>query len=91
MASISSYSAENADLHFPCVRGTFFPAGMPNRAALCAEMARLSYCRQASGFAFDQGKFEACSGLIGFTNCLFFERRATKKGEELIASCDPRR
>jgi hypothetical protein len=75
------YSAENADLNFPCVRGNFFPAGMPkSEAALCAEMARLSYCRQEFGFAFDQGKIRGVLGLIGFTNCQFFESKGSEKG-----------
>lgn len=75
------YSPENADLHFPCRRGNFFPAGMPkSEAALCAEMARLSYCRQESGFAFDQGKIRGVLGLIGFTNCQFFETKGSEKG-----------
>ena len=75
------YSPENADLHFPCARGNFFPAGRPKSdAALCAEMARLTYCRQESGFAFDQVKIRSVLGLIGFTNCQFFERKGSKKG-----------
>jgi hypothetical protein len=75
------YSPENADLHFPCARGNFFPAGMPKSdAALCAEMARLSYCRQQPGFAFDQEKIRSVLGLIGFTNCQFFETKGSEKG-----------
>jgi triacylglycerol lipase len=75
------YSAENADLNFPCLRGSFFPAGMPkSEAALCAEMARLSYCRQESGFAFDQEKIRSVLGPIGFTNCQFFESKGSEKG-----------
>jgi Lipase (class 3) len=75
------YSAENADLDFPCKRGNFFPAGMPkSEAALSAEMARLSYCRQESGFAFDQEKIRGVLGLIGFTNCQFFESQGSAKG-----------
>jgi predicted lipase len=75
------YSAESADLNFPCLRGSFFPAGMPkSEAALCAEMARLSYCRQESGFAFHQEKIRGVLGLIGFTNCQFFESKGSDKG-----------
>jgi len=75
------YSPENADLDFPCKRGNFFPSGMPKSdAALCAEMARLSYCRQESGFAFDQEKIRSVLGLIGFTNCQFFETKGSKEG-----------
>lgn len=75
------YSPENADLHFPCARGNFFPAGMPkSEAALCAEMARLTYCRQQSAFAFDQEKIRSVLGLIGFTNCQFFETQGSERG-----------
>jgi len=75
------YSPKNADLDFPCKRGNFFPAGMPkSEAALCAEMARLSYCRQESGFAFDQVKIRSVLGLIGFTHCQFFESKGSEKG-----------
>jgi hypothetical protein len=75
------YSPENADLDSPCKRGNFFAAGMSkSEAALCAEMARLSYCRQESGFAFDQEKIRSVLGLIGFANCQFFESKGSEKG-----------
>lgn len=75
------YSAENTDLNFPCMRGSFFPGGVPkSEAALCAEMARLSYCRQESGFAFDQEKIRSVLDLIGFANCQFFETKGSEEG-----------
>jgi hypothetical protein len=70
------YSALKDDLYFPCKRGDFFSAGVPKfEAALCAEMARLSYCRQESSFAFDQNKIRGVLGLVGFAECQFFESK----------------
>jgi Lipase (class 3) len=51
------YSAEQDDLYYPCKRGNFFPNGRPKSdAVLCAEMARLAYCKQEGSFAFDREK-----------------------------------
>jgi hypothetical protein len=75
------YSPEKDDLDFPCKRGNFFSAGVPkSEAALCAEMARLSYCRQGSGFAFDQVRIRSVLAPIGFTDCRFFESPGGGKG-----------
>jgi hypothetical protein len=75
------YSPEKDDLDFPCKRGNFFLVRPPkSEAALCAEMARLSYCRQESGFAFDQGKIRSVLAPIGFTDCQFFESQGSEKG-----------
>ena len=52
MSSSIPYSAEPDDLFYPCKRGEFFPAGRPElEAALCAEMARLAYCKQTGRVA----------------------------------------
>jgi hypothetical protein len=68
------YSGTRDDLYYPCKRGEFFPGGLPaTDAALCAEMSRLAYCRQAGGFAFDQDTIANVLGGIGFTTWQFFE------------------
>jgi hypothetical protein len=44
---------------------------------LCAEMARLVYCRSASTFAFDEERIGAVLKCVGFTNYQFFETGST--------------
>ncbi len=76
------YSAEQDDLFYPCKRGEFFPAGKPeSEGALCAEMARLAYCKQESSFAFDQDKIRSILRGIGFNDCKFFESQTDPKGK----------
>ena len=62
------YSASRVDLFFPCNRGNFFPVRPPQSdAALCAEMSRLAYCRQAQdNFALDRTKINAALATVGF-------------------------
>ena len=68
------YSADKDDLYSPAKRAVFFPDGRPESdAALCVEMARLSYLRQETDFAFDQDKVRKILGRIQFTGCKFFE------------------
>jgi hypothetical protein len=68
------YSAEKDDLYYPAKHAVFFPNGRPQSdAALCVEMARLAYCRQDIGFAFDQDRIRKVLGGIRFTDCKFFE------------------
>jgi triacylglycerol lipase len=57
MSLTIAYSASKEDLISPYKGAGFFPAGFPKtEGALCAEMARLAYCRGSSGFAFDQDR-----------------------------------
>ena len=84
--SIPFYSAARDDLYFPSRRGHFFPAGRSNsEAALCAEMARLAYCRQEPDFAFDRDQITAAVRSIGFDDCLFFEGQDPPRGEGIHA------
>jgi hypothetical protein len=78
------YSAEQDDLYYPCKRGKFFEHGQPTSdAALCAEMARLAYCKQESNLAFDREKIADNLTRIGFGKCQFLESRGTQDGEGL--------
>ena len=78
------YSAEQDDLYYPCKRGNFFPNGRPkSEAMLCAEMARLAYCKQEGSFAFDREKIADKLNRIGFAKCQFLESRGTQQGEGL--------
>ena len=82
MSSSIPYSAEQDDLFYPCKRGEFFPAGRPeSEAALCAELARLAYCKQESSFAYDQDKIRSILRGIGFSSCQFFESQTDPKGK----------
>jgi hypothetical protein len=68
------YSAEKDDLYHPAKHAVFFPNGRPrSNDALCAEMARLAYCRQDPGFAFDRNRIRKVLAAIQFTDCKFFE------------------
>jgi triacylglycerol lipase len=76
------YSALKDDLYFPCKRSDFFSAGIPkSEEALCAEVARLAYCRQASNFAFDQDKIRRVLGDVGFAEFQFFESKKDPTGQ----------
>jgi hypothetical protein len=75
------YSAAKEDLYYPCHRANFFAGGFPGaEAALCAEMARLSYCRSAGSFSFDREKIRNVLSPIGFMKCEFFESSRDGKG-----------
>jgi hypothetical protein len=68
------YSAEKDDLYYPAKHASFFPNGRPQSdAALCAEMARLAYCRLDTSFAFDRDRIRKIMARVQFTDCQFFE------------------
>lgn len=76
------YSARKVDLYYPAREAQFFSGGRPRSdAALCAEMARLAYCRQEPDFTFDQARIRAVLAGVGFTDCSFFESKAKPRGE----------
>ncbi len=82
MASSSiPYSATEEDLFFPCVRGNFFPGGLPNpEAALCAEFCRLTYCNAQGTLAFDQAKIRGVLTPLGFSDPPMFIESAPHAG-----------
>ena len=85
------YSAEKDDLYTPAKRAVFFPDGRPESdAALCVEMARLSYFRGDSDFSFDQDKVRKVLGRIQFTDCQFFESagRPSNRGSHSFLALD---
>jgi len=74
------YSARKVDLFYPARGGKFFCSGLPEtEAALCAEMARLAYCRSEPNFQFDQQQVRAILEPLGFT-CQFFENPGSPNG-----------
>jgi pimeloyl-ACP methyl ester carboxylesterase len=76
------YSALQDDLYYPCRHAKFFSFGSPqSEAAMCAEMARLTYCRQDSSFAFNQDKIRDVLDRVGFKKCDFFENLKGPRGE----------
>jgi len=63
-----AYTPKKVDLFYPARSANFFSAGLPNtEAALCAEMARLAYCRREPYFQFDQQQIRAVLAPLGFT------------------------
>jgi hypothetical protein len=79
MANVE-YSPKKADLFLPARRGNFFsdiPSG--NDAAVCAEMARLAYCRKEPAFWFDRDVITGILKSRGFT-VQFFESKGTPDG-----------
>jgi hypothetical protein len=78
--NVLAYSPLKADLFYPARSARFFSAGLPDtEAALCAEMARLAYCRHEPGFQFDRQQILAVLEPLGFT-CQFFESAGTPEG-----------
>lgn len=76
------YSALKDDLFLPCKQAAFFSAGVAGKeSSLCAELARLAYCRPENDFAFDQAKINAELNEGGFTSAGFFESRLKPNGE----------
>jgi hypothetical protein len=67
------YSAAKDDLFYPGRREGFFSPKPQSDAALCAEMARLAYCRKEPEFGFDQERIEKVLGYIEFTPFKFLE------------------
>jgi pimeloyl-ACP methyl ester carboxylesterase len=75
-----SYSPNKVDLFFPARRGEFFSTDLPaTEAGLCAEMARLAYCRQEPDFFSADDRISQILKGIGFT-CQFFESKGTPNG-----------
>jgi pimeloyl-ACP methyl ester carboxylesterase len=71
------YSPKKVDLFYPARRANFFATGLPHtEAALCAEMARLAYCRPEPYFHFDQKHILAALARLRFA-CQFFESTGT--------------
>jgi hypothetical protein len=74
------YSARKVDLLHPARGAKFFPNGISgSEAALCAEMARLAYCRCEPYFQFDRQRVRAVLEPLGFV-CQFFESKGTPEG-----------
>jgi len=74
------YSPSKVDLYFPARRGQFFTnLPMDNLPAVCAEMARLAYCRKEPAFSFDKDTISGVLGPLGFT-VQFFESKGTPDG-----------
>jgi hypothetical protein len=80
MSPNSSYSAAQDDLFNPGRRDGFFSPPPRSDAALCAEMARLAYCRKEPDFGFDQERIKKILGDIRF-ECQFFESKGTPQGK----------
>jgi hypothetical protein len=78
--NVVAYSPRKVDLLYPARNANFFSAGLPNtEAALCAEMARLAYCRREPYFQFDQQQIRAVLEPLEFA-CQFFESTGTPEG-----------
>jgi triacylglycerol lipase len=75
-----SYSAAQDDLFNPGRRDGFFSPAPQSEAALCAEMARLAYCRKEPDFGFDQERIQKILKVIGF-ECQFFESQNRPQGK----------
>jgi Lipase (class 3) len=75
------YSAAQDDLFNPGRRDGFFSPKPQSDAALCAEMARLAYCRMEPDFGFDRERIQEILKRVDFTNCHFFESLGTARGE----------
>ena len=78
-----AYSPKKDDLFFPCKNAQFFAGGPPaTDALLCAEMARLAYCRIAgNNFALDRNKITGVLATVGFSPVGFFESQGNPDGE----------
>jgi hypothetical protein len=78
--NVIPYSPRKVDLLYPARDANFFSTGLPDtEAALCAEMARLAYCRIEPYFQFDQQKIRTILEPLGFA-CQFFESTGTPEG-----------
>ena len=80
MANVE-YSPKKVDLFFPARRGNFF-SNIPsdNAAAVCAEMARLAYCRKEPAFWFDRDQIAGILKSQDFPAVQFFESKGTPDG-----------
>jgi hypothetical protein len=75
------YSPTQEDLFNPGRRDGFFSPRPLSDAAMCAEMARLAYCRKEPDFGFDRHRIEEILERVQFTNCQFFESQGTPLGK----------
>lgn len=79
-----SYTAKREDLYRPYARGNYFPRGVPNsEPGLCAEIARLAYCRGNVGSGFDVGQMTAVLSRVGFNVFRFFEGQHKPMGANI--------
>jgi hypothetical protein len=67
------YTAAQEDLFNPGRREEFFSPKPRSDAALCAEMARLAYCRKEPDFGFDRERIEKLLAGIEFRPHKFVE------------------
>lgn len=78
MSSEIAYSANKVDLFSPGKNAVFFATGGPTSdAALCAELARLAYCRRDASLAFDRERIGSVLRSVNFARCNFFESNST--------------
>jgi hypothetical protein len=75
------YSAAQEDLFNPGKRDGFFFPKPRSDAGICAEMARLAYCRKEPDFEFDRDRIEETLKLVDFADCQFFESPGTPLGK----------
>lgn len=75
MSPTIAYSPTKVDLFTPCKNAKFFDFPLPTSdALLCAEMARLAYCRKSDNdLALDQNKIAAVLDIAGFSGPKVFE------------------
>jgi pimeloyl-ACP methyl ester carboxylesterase len=93
MANVE-YSPKKVDLFFPARRGNFFSNILSDKyEAVCAEMARLAYCREEPAFGFDRDQITGILKSQGFTAAQFFESRGTPdgRGTHCFLASDPAR
>jgi len=93
MASVE-YSPTKEDLFFPARRGNFFANISADKyEAVCAEMARLAYCRTEPAFGFDRETIVEVLESQGFTAVQFFESEGTPdgRGTHCFLAADPAR
>jgi hypothetical protein len=77
---VIAYSPRRVDLFYPARSANFFAVGLPDtEAALCAEMARMAYCRLEPNFQFDRQQILAVLDPLAFT-CQFFEGTRNPNG-----------
>ena len=81
MSNKVAYSPKKDDLFNPGRREGFFDEGRASEAVLCANMARLAYCRMEPEFEFDRSRIQENLKRVGFTSCDFFESHGTAAGK----------
>lgn len=76
-----SYSAAQDDLFNPGRRDGFFSLAPQSEAALCAEMARLAYCRKEPQFGFDRDRITKILERVEFVPQRFCESPSRPQGK----------